>query len=110
MAPEQLMGDEIDERVDVYGAGAVLFECVTGRSVFGECTLPALMAKHVTGEVEDPCALNPSISESFSQVILKALAEHRGARWQSAAELGQALDGVELESDGPPQAIQHSTE
>ncbi|MCZ6661586.1 MAG: protein kinase, partial [Actinobacteria bacterium] len=110
MAPEQLMGDEIDERADIYGAGAVLFECVTGRSVFGECTLPGLMAKHVAGQLEDPRALNPSIPESLSCVILKALAEHRDARWQSAAELGLALNGVELESDGPPPANRASTE
>ena len=108
MAPEQLMGEEIDEMADVYSAGAVLFECVTGRSVFGECTLPALMAKHVAGELDDPCALNPSIPESLSRVILKALAEHKEARWQSAVELGRALDSVALEPDGPQPAAQAS--
>ena len=51
----------------------MLFEAVTGRSVFGECTLPALMAKHVTGELDDPRTLNPSVPESLSRVILKAL-------------------------------------
>jgi serine/threonine-protein kinase len=97
MAPEQLMGDEIDERADVYGAGAVLFECVTGRPVFGECTLPALMTKHVMEELDDPRMLNPLVPESFAQVILKALAKSREARWPSARELRRALDEIKLE-------------
>ncbi len=92
MAPEQLMGDEIDERADIYGAGAVLFECVTGRPVFGECTLPALMAKHVMDELDDPRDLNPLVPELLAQVILKALARNREDRWRSARELRRALD------------------
>ena len=67
-----------------------------GRSVFGERTLPALIAKHLGGELDDPRVLNPKIPESFARVILKALAEEREARWQSAAELRMALDGVEV--------------
>lgn len=91
------MGEEIDERADVYGAGAVLFECVTGRTVFGACTLPALMAKHLTEELDNPRMLNPLIPESLAHVILKALARKREARWRSARELRRALDGIELE-------------
>ncbi len=65
--------------------------------MFGRCTLPALMAKHVTGEVDDPRMLNPLVPEPFAQVILKALAKSREARWRSARELRRALDEIKLE-------------
>ncbi|MGH7752551.1 MAG: protein kinase domain-containing protein, partial [Gemmatimonadales bacterium] len=49
MAPEQLMGEEIDARADLYAAAAVLFECVTGETPFTAPTVTALMVKHIEG-------------------------------------------------------------
>lgn len=99
MAPEQLLGEEIDERADLYAAGAVLFECVTGRPVFSAPTVPALVVKHLREELEDPRSLNPRVPASLAELILKALAEQPEDRWQSARELSQALDGVGLEAE-----------
>ena len=94
MPPEQLVGEELDSRADLYAAGAVLFECVTGRVVFEARTLPGLVAKHLEESPDDPRALNPEVPESLSRVILKALAKDRTARWSSAAELARALDAI----------------
>ncbi len=96
MAPEQMMGEQIDRRADIYAMGAVLFECVTGRLVFEAPSIPALMAKHLEEMPPDPRELNPSIPDSLAQVILKALAKQRTERWQSAAELHAALDRLDL--------------
>ncbi|MEO8199176.1 MAG: protein kinase [Gemmatimonadota bacterium] len=94
MSPEQLMGDELDVRSDLYAAGAVLFECMTGESVFTAPTLMALMAMHIESEPRDPRSINPEIPESLSRVILKALAKRRDDRWPSAAAMHFALDQV----------------
>lgn len=98
MAPEQLLGQSLDPRVDLYAAGAVLFECVTGRNVFTAPNVMALMAKHLDEAPEDPQAMNPEVPPSLAQVILKALAKKRDQRWASAAEMHRALENVRLEA------------
>jgi serine/threonine-protein kinase len=97
MAPEQLLGEDLDPRADLYAAGAVLFECVTGRNVFLAPNVMSLMAKHLEEAPEDPRNLNPEVPASLSQVILKALAKKRDQRWSSAAELLRALEAVRLD-------------
>jgi serine/threonine-protein kinase len=94
MAPEQLLGGEIDYRADIYASGAVLFECVTGRPVFDAPTFTALMAKHLEEEPPDPRSLNPKVPEGLAHLILKALAKEPAQRWASAREMRVALDGL----------------
>jgi serine/threonine-protein kinase len=97
MAPEQLLGEDLDPRADLYATGAVLFECVTGRNVFTAPNVMALMAKHLEEAPDDPRNLNPEVPSSLSHVILKALAKKRDQRWSSAAELLRALEDVRLD-------------
>jgi len=97
MAPEQLLGDTLDPRADLYAAGAVLFECVTGRNVFVAPNVMSLMAKHLEETPQDPRDLNPEVPSGLSHVILKALAKKRDQRWPSAAELLRALEGVRMD-------------
>ncbi len=97
MAPEQLLGEDLDPRADLYATGAVLFECVTGRNVFTAPNVMALMAKHLEETPPDPRNLNPEVPGSLAQVILKALAKKRDQRWSSAAELHRALEEVRVD-------------
>ncbi len=101
MAPEQLMGEEIDVRADLYAAGAVLFECVTGRPVFTAPTVTALMVKHLEEQPEDPRAVQPDVPPRLAQIILKALAKKRDDRWQTAAQLHAALEEVRVDEPAP---------
>jgi serine/threonine-protein kinase len=94
MAPEQLFGEAVDGRADLYATGAVLFECVTGRPVFEAPSLVALLARHLEDPAPNPRELNPQVPEGLSSVILRALARKPGDRWQSAAEFLRALEGV----------------
>ncbi len=98
MAPEQLMGEEIDERADLFAVGAVLFECVTGRPMFDAPTVAAVMMQHVQGNLESPRSFNPEVPESLASIILRALAERREDRWESARELRLALESISPES------------
>jgi serine/threonine-protein kinase len=97
MAPEQLLGEDLDSRVDLYATGAVLFECVTGRNVFTAPNVMALMAKHLEEAPEDPRNLNPEVPVALSEIILKALAKKRDRRWPSAAAMLRALEDVRMD-------------
>lgn len=94
MSPEQLLGEELDARSDLYAAGAVLYECVTGQTVFQAPTVMALVAMHIESAPRDPRTLNPEIPDSLAAVISKALAKRREDRWASAAEMHFALEQV----------------
>ncbi len=96
MAPEQLFGDVVDGRADLYATGAVLFECVTGRPVFEAPSLVALLARHLEDAPPNPRSLNPDVPDSLSWVILRALARRPDDRWPSAAEFLRALEGVQV--------------
>jgi eukaryotic-like serine/threonine-protein kinase len=94
MAPEQLMGEVLDGRADLYATGAVLFECATGERVFAGSSFATLMIKQMQEPAPDPRTLNPRIPEPLAGVILKALAKKREDRWQTAEELHQALERI----------------
>ena len=97
MAPEQLLGEPVDGRTDIYATGAVLFECVTGRRVFEASGTMALVAHHLKSEESpptDPAELNPEVPVSLSRAIVKALARKPDDRWPTSADFLQALEAV----------------
>jgi len=98
MSPEQLMASELDVRSDLYAAGAVLFECLTGRVVFEAPTVTALILAQVEQAPPDPRTLNPAIPHDLALIVLKSLEKTREARWSTAAEFSAALDEVELQA------------
>jgi eukaryotic-like serine/threonine-protein kinase len=94
MAPEQLFGEAVDQRTDLYAAGAVLFECLTGRLVYAGASLAELGAVHLRQSPPDPATYNPTIPAELSRIILRALAHRPADRWPSAADLLRALEAV----------------
>src|SRR3989449_3752160 len=94
MSPEQLSGSELDPRSDLYSAGVVLFECLTARLPFEADTMYTLIAKHLGEDPPDPRALRPDLPESLAGVIVKAMANEPGDRFQSASELHDALAAI----------------
>ena len=106
MAPEQLLGEEVDERSDVYSAGVVLFELSTGRRPFTAALVPKL-----TNEIlhEPPPALGasaPKLSDEFERIILKCLEKSPELRYQSAKELATDLKRMEAASPRSSTAVQ----
>ena len=94
MSPEQLSGQELDARSDLYAAGVVLFECLTARLPFEAASVYALIAKHIEQPAPDPRTLNPEIPEGLAKVIMKAMAKEPGDRYQSAAQMHDALAAI----------------
>ena len=91
MAPEQLSGETADPRTDIWAAGAVLYETATGRRPFVQPTAPLVVNAILNQSPETPSKVNPAVPVFLDAVILKALARDRAQRYQSAAELGAAL-------------------
>ncbi len=87
MAPEQLKGEKVDSRVDLWAAGAVLYEMATGKRPFDGQTAHALAAEIVHGAVTPPHALQPKLPPRLSDIILKCLEKDPEDRYQSAKEL-----------------------
>jgi tetratricopeptide (TPR) repeat protein len=95
MAPEQLTGDELDARTDIYAAGAVLYELATGSRLYPDLPTPRLMGAILEAPVPQPRHLNPRISSELERIITKALEKSPALRYQSAREL--AIDLTRLE-------------
>jgi serine/threonine-protein kinase len=96
MAPEQLMGEAVDGRADLYAAGTVLFECATGKRVFNATSFGSILLKQVQETPPDPRTMVPGLPSAFAELILKALAKKPADRWQTAEEFHQALDRVRV--------------
>jgi serine/threonine protein kinase len=83
MAPEQIQGDRIDARTDVYSLGVVLYEILTGKRPFHGDT---------SRETRSPRELNSSLSEQVEEIILHAMAPRPSDRYSSAAAMKAELD------------------
>src|SRR3989441_1533763 len=91
MSPEQLSGAELDPRSDLYAAGVVLFECLTGRVPFEAETTWALVAKHLEEEPPDPRRFNADVPPALAAVIMKAMAKNPADRYATASDMHDAL-------------------
>ena len=94
MSPEQLSGSELDPRSDLYSAGVVLFECLTGRVPFEAETTWSLIAKHLEEAPPDPRTLNPDVPDALAMIVLKAMGKRPADRPRSAGELHDALAAI----------------
>ncbi len=94
MAPEQLMAEEVDSRSDLYAAGVVLYECLTGRLPHAPGSLMSLIAKMLHEDPEPPMKLNPAIPPALSALVLRLLAKDPADRVQSATDLAKLLASI----------------
>lgn len=108
MAPEQILGQPIDGRADLYALGVVLYELATGRLPFiGDDPL-SIVSQHVHAPVIPPRALRSDLPRALETIILKLLAKDPAQRFASAADvraaLGHALENPEADVDDESQA------
>jgi serine/threonine protein kinase len=103
MAPEQLEGEEADERTDIFAFGAVLYEMVTGKRAFTGSTRTSLIAAIVSGEPRPLSELQP-VAASVERLVARCLAKDPDARWQCAADLKWELNRIEEEVNHPATA------
>jgi serine/threonine-protein kinase len=87
LSPEQARGEAVDARSDVYAAGCVLFELLTGEPPFTGDSPVAVAYQHVREDPKPPSALNPRVPPSLDAIVLKAMAKGPANRYQSSAEM-----------------------
>ena len=93
-SPEQAKGEPVDARTDLYSAGVVLFELLTGRQPFRGETAVAVAYQHVSETAEAPSQLDEDIPAAIDAVVARALSKNPHERYQSASEFRAALDAA----------------
>jgi serine/threonine protein kinase len=108
MAPEQLQGQPVDARSDIYALGVVLYQAVTGEPPFVAETPLAVALMHIHNSLRPPRQINPAITESIERIILRALAKNPNDRFQTANEMAEALarSSVQPPAPAPPAPVQ----
>lgn len=91
MSPEQCLGEELDNRADIYSLGVVLYEMLTGTVPFNSPTPAAVVVQHVNQAPAPLHVLNASITPFAEKVVLHALEKQRELRPQSAGAFAQEL-------------------
>jgi eukaryotic-like serine/threonine-protein kinase len=87
LSPEQARGEQVDARSDVYAAGCVLYELITGQPPFTGDSPVAVAYQHVREDPSPPSQQNPEVSAALDAVVLKAMSKNPANRYQSAAEM-----------------------
>jgi tetratricopeptide (TPR) repeat protein/tRNA A-37 threonylcarbamoyl transferase component Bud32 len=91
MSPEQGQGEPGDTRSDLYALGIMLYECLTGQTPYQGDTSISVMLKHISAPIPPLRQLRPDLSRELEQVVTRALAKNPAERYQTAAEMWQAL-------------------
>ncbi|HVS65928.1 MAG TPA: serine/threonine-protein kinase [Thermoanaerobaculia bacterium] len=91
MAPEQLLGLEVDARCDIFSLGVVLYEMLTGEKPFGGRTAKEIARRTLGGEVKPISSFAPDVPEPICAVVERAMERDTSSRHPSMAELAEAL-------------------
>ncbi len=91
MAPEQLLDGDVDARSDLYAAGVVLYECLTGRLPFEAPSPVSLIAKQLESKPPPPATLNADVPPALSSLVVRLLSRYAADRLRTAEELAHQL-------------------
>jgi ABC-type sugar transport system substrate-binding protein/tRNA A-37 threonylcarbamoyl transferase component Bud32 len=96
MAPEQLRGEPLDHRADLYSLGVILYHMVVGRLPFDAASsdIITVIYQHLEKPPPAPRTIDPRIPREVESVILRALQKDRGMRFDSAEDLSNALNAA----------------
>jgi len=110
-SPEQARGESVDARTDLYSTGVLLYEMLAGRPPFTGETAVSVAYQHVSEAVTAPSAHNPALSHALDEVVLRALAKDRNARFQTAEEFREHLLAASISTaTAPTPVVEEPTE
>lgn len=99
MSPEQVRGVAVTKSSDIYAAGVVMYEMLTGTLPFGGENAIGVAMQHVQGDITPPHKINPEIPVELSYVVMKALRKEPVMRFATAKEMQAALINPSLSMD-----------
>ena len=94
MAPEQLLGETIDHRCDIYAVGVVLYQILTHQLPYASDSPAAILYKKLNEEPVPPSFYKGHISHELNQSVLKAIHNNKEERWQTAEAFSDALNDI----------------
>ena len=94
MAPEQILGEPLDRRADVFSLGVLLFEVSTRTRLYSASSNAIAMRQILDGEVPDPATRRPGYPPELAQIVRRALARDPDRRYQTARALVDDLDSL----------------
>ena len=104
MSPEQVRGEKLDARTDLFSFGLVLYEMATGKRAFAGDTGPELQEAILTQMPSPAREVNPELPAKLEKIIGRALEKDRGARYPCASDLSIDLGNLRLEIEPAPRA------
>lgn len=104
MSPEQVRGEKLDARTDLFSFGLVLYEMATGKRPFSGATGPELKEAILTQMPSPARKVNPELPEKLANIVHRALEKNREARYQSASEMRADLENLKREIAPQPLA------
>ena len=109
LSPEQIRGEQVDRRSDIYATGCLLYELLTGKPPFTGDSPVALAYQHVRSNPVPPSEIDPLVSTQMDAITLKALAKSPADRFATAHEMaediGRLLSGQRVQAQIPPPAV-----
>ena len=96
MSPEQIRGDPLDARSDVYNYGITCYEMVTGRPPFRAASQRELLSKHLFEVPASPKFLNLEVTDDFDKLVMRMLAKKREARPQNFHEILKIVNTIQV--------------
>src|ERR1700722_3717056 len=99
MSPEQVRGEKLDARTDLFSFGLVLYEMSTGRQAFTGSTSGVIFAAILEREPVPPTRLNPDLPVKLGEIISKALEKDPKMRYQHAADMRADLQRLKRDTD-----------
>jgi serine/threonine-protein kinase len=92
MPPEQVLGNRVDRRADIFAAGVIMWEAITGKRMWSDASEATILNRVASGEIPSPLSANPDVPPALAEICMKALAPNMDDRYKTAADFRAALE------------------